>query len=258
MKERKNVTHEFKNLNTKELLKDELYQRDTDAKRLMYMVRNYDPCLVNTVKVSFRDGKYWIFDGAHTTALEKTVRGKGKDVMVECKVFYGLSRLDEMELFIAQNGRSSPVNVNSKMRALYNFGDKDVVGMVDGAAKAGVCIDFKKSSAPNKCTALGTLIKCYMALPEDQYMDMLKLLSKAWEGIYESFSREMLKGMTLFYKTYYGRFTFSNLVKSLKRTLPVQIIREGKSYGGSAEAYARLILRAYNNNRTTNRLPDEL
>ena len=259
MKERKNVTYEYKRINTKELIVDSLYQRDIDPKRIVRMTKAYDPCLVNAVKVSFRDGRYYIFDGQHTSVLEKTVRGKGKDVVVDCKVFSGLSRLDEMELFVKQNGESAAVSVAAKMRALYNFGDKDVIGMVQAAQCAGVRVDFTRGAAPNKVTAYSTLMKCYLSAPREQYIDMLSVLRQAWNGIPDSFCREMLIGMEKFYQTYFGKFNPKDLIKSMSKIAPVQIIREGKSIGAAsttASVYARLILRAYNSGRTTKRLED--
>lgn len=261
MKERKNVTYEYRKMNTKELLVDDLYQRDVDPKRLARIVKNYDPCLVNAIKVSYRDGKYWMYDGRHTSVAEKTVRGKGKDVVVDCKVFSGLSRLDEMELFVEQNGESAAVNTNDKLRALYNFGDPDVVGMVTAAQCAGVRVDFTRGQAQNKVTAIKTLMKVYMRLPREQYIDMLAVLAKAWGGIPDSFSRELLTGMEKFYSVYYGKFTAKNLQTSLSKIAPVQIVRQGKAIGASAfaaTAYAHIILQQYNLGRTTNRLPDEL
>ena len=260
-KNRQNVSREVKKLNTKDLLVDELYQRDVDMKRIGAMVKDYDPCLVNFIKVSFRDGKYYIFDGRHTSVLEKTVRGKGDDVSVACLVYKGLTRYDEMELFVAQNGKSVPVNINAKLKALYNFGDKDVKGMVDAAQCAGVRVDFTKGQAVNKVTAISTLIKLYMRMERDQYIDMLYVLRETWEGIPDSFCREMLIAMEKFYQAYWGKFKSKDLIKSLKKVTPVQIVREGKSIGAAAltaSVYARIILRTYNMNRTTHRLPDEL
>lgn len=260
MKQRKNVSYEYKNLSTKDLLVDELYQRDIDPKRLMRMVKKYDPCLVNAIKVSFRDGKYWVYDGRHTMAMLQSIFGKGKDTIVECKVFSGLTRFDEMELFIAQNGESSPVSTNAKLRALYKFGDKDVVGMVEAAHDAGVKVDFTQGQGVNKCVAPRTLLKLYMSMERDVFVEMLKTIRLTWDGIPDSYTREMLNGVGHFFKTYWGRFNTKEFAKSCKRVLPIAIIREGKSYNASATSltYARIILRIYNNNRSKNRLPDEL
>ena len=258
MKERKNVTYEYRKMSTKELAVDELYQRDIDPKRIAKMVKNYDPCLVNSVKLSYRDSKYWIVDGRHTSVLEKTVRGKGKDVIVDCKVFYGLTRLDEMELFVAQNGDSAAVSANSKLKALYNFGDPDVVGMVTAAQCAGVRIDFTKGQAMNKVTAVKTLLSIYMRVPRDQFLDILNVIREAWGGMPESFCREILTGMEIFYRNYYGEFKAKDLIKSLSKVSPIHIVREGKAVSAASVNYARVILRIYNSNRTTHRLTDKL
>lgn len=257
MNERKNVTWEYKQLSTKELCVDELYQRPINQQRVNRIVKNYDICLVNPVKVSFRDGKYWIFDGDHTVAAEKKKRGKGKDVVVDCKVFYGLSRLDEMELFTAQNGESASVAVGDKLRALYNFGDKDVVNMVQNAQAAGIRIDFTKTTAQYKVTAVGTLLKISMRMKREPFIDMLNVLRNAWDGIPDSFCREILVGMEAFYTNFYGKFKAKDLIKSLTKITPMFIVREGKNVGASAfaaNAYMNVILRVYNNGRKTTRL----
>lgn len=258
MNDRKNVTYEYRKMNTKELMVDDLYQRKIDPKRIARMVKNYDPCLVNAIKVSYRDGKYYIFDGRHTSVMEKTVRGKGKDVVVDCKVFTGLTRLDEMELFVAQNGESAVVPVLAKLRALYNFGDPDVTGMVGAAQCAGVRVDFTNGQATNKVTAVGTLLKIYMRNPRDQYIDMLSMIRNAWQGVPDSFVREILTGVELFYNKYFGEFNTKDLSKSLSKVATVQIVREGKSIGTAAANYARVILRIYNTGRTKHRLEDRL
>ena len=260
-KERRNVTYEYKQISTKDLMVDELYQRDVDPKRIARMVRKYDPCLVNAIKVSYRDGRYYIFDGRHTSILEKTVRGKGRDVTVDCKVFSGLSRLDEMELFVEQNGESAAVSAAAKMKALYHFGDKDIVGMVQDAQCVGVRVDFTKNIATNKITAYSTLLKAYLKMPREQYMDMLSVLKASWGGIPESFCREMILGMGKFFETYYGQFSSKDLIKSMGKIMPMQIVREGKSIGAASltsSVYARIILRTYNNGRSSRRLEDKL
>jgi len=260
MKERKGVEHEYKSINTKELNVDYLYQRDIDLKRVKRIAKNYDPCLVNPIKVSLRDGKYYIFDGQHTVSAEKMVRGKGKDVVVECKVFTGLSRADEMELFVAQNGESSGVKINDRMKALFNFGDRDVVNMVNAASEAGVRVDFSSGTAMNKVTALSALTKVYMRRTNNEFIEILTVLRQSWDGISESFTRELLLGMDKFYEHYYGKFKKQDLVSSLSKVTPNAIIREGKSLNSSVTSnitYARLILRTYNTNRR-NKLEDVL
>lgn len=266
MKDRNSVTYEYRQINTKDLMVDDFYQREIDSKRLMRMVKNYDPCLVNPIKVSFRDNKYWIFDGQHTSVLEKTMRGKGRDVLVDCKVFCGLTRIDEMELFIKQNGDSSPVKTAAKLRALYNAGDPDVVGMVKDTEIAGVRIDpnFTLGRANSKINAYSTIQRIYMRFKAKNkigdYIDMLNVINVAWDGSPDAFVTEILSGMARFYEVHAGQFSSKDLIKSLRRISPIQIVRDGKgSLSGrtTANGYARCIAQAYNNKRK-NRLEDKL
>ena len=60
--------YEYKQINTKEICIDKLYQRELNRPRVNRIVKNWNPYLVNACKVSFRDGKYWVFDGQHTIA----------------------------------------------------------------------------------------------------------------------------------------------------------------------------------------------
>lgn len=241
-----NTNFEYKQVNTKEILVDPLYQRDLDQRKVDAIVKNFDWNLVNPPKLSFRDGKYWVFDGQHTIAACKSKRG-GKDFSMLCKVYYGLRHDEELELFLQQNGRSSPVSVYAKFRALYKFGDPDVTAMVKACENVGLRVDFSNSGGTNKIVALQTLYKAYKSLGPVILTDMLSVIKESWNGIPESLNREIIAAMTVFYKNYQGSFNRKRLVKILRKTDPVAIVREGKSITTRSEiGCARVIFRAYN------------
>ena len=239
---------------------DYLYQREVDLKRVGKIVRDYDICLSNIPKVSYRDGKYWCFEGQHTITAEKLVKAKGKDIDIICKVFYGLSRLDEMELFVAQNGISADVGHNDRYKALYNFGDEDVVGMVNAATLAGVLVDFKPGKTLNKLTATHTLMRIYLKHKDNpqRITDILSVIRQAWHGNPDTFSKNILDGLDEFYERYEGTFKPDNLVKALNKVNYNSIVADAKAlttFKNAAERTAAVITRCYNK---TNRkkLPD--
>ena len=249
---------EYKKLNTREISVDKLYQRDLKESKVRKIVKEFNPYLVNAAKVSFRDGKYYVFDGQHTIAALKAKR-KGSDCQVDCKVFYGLTRLDEMELFIQQNGASSAVATNEKFRALYNNGDQEITSMVFLAEKAGFEIGFEKSQASNRIIALASLYKAFTILSAASFVDVLSIIKEAWGGSVDSTSGDIISGMSLFYSTYNGQFKRKMLVEKLKRKSPIEIVRDGKvSNSSGAKRFARIILGIYNTNTSTNRLEDKL
>ena len=251
------VRSEYKKINTKFLVVDPLAQRELKPEWVNKIVKNYNPLLVNPIKVSFRDGKYYIIDGHHTMAAIKK-KNRGEDCLVECKVFYGLTWLDECELFLLQTGDSHAVNINDKLRVKWNSADPDVVNMVKLAEKAGFVIDFKGSKGYNRIVALSTLVHIYNNMTADEYLDYLTLLKKTWGGAPESLSREILQGLFLFYKAYHGKFKPQIFVKRLSKVSPAAIIRDGKvSSSPGATKYARQILGHYNFH-AQDRLPDLL
>lgn len=248
--------YEYKQANTKDIFVDPLYQRDLDNSKVSKIVRDWNPYLVNAVKVSWRDGKLWVFDGQHTIAACKAKRG-GRDCMVDCKVFYGLTRLDEMELFIAQNGAATPVKTREKYRALFNNGDPDITAMVRECEMIGFLVDFNPSKARNRILALRTLFTSFKTLDSESFRDMMLIIKEAWGGMPESLTSEIISGMTRFYMAYKGDFNRKRLIKRLAQNSPVAIIRDGKVTASSgASRYARVILGLYNQNTSTGRLDE--
>ena len=258
MKDARAFRFEYKKLNTKFLFVDDLYQRTIDPERVKKIIDNFDPNLVNPIKVSFRDGKYWIVDGHHTERVLIT-RNKNEDLLVDCKVFYGMTWLDEVNMFLEQNGQyARSVNINDKLRAKMNAGDPEVSTMVKLAAKTGFIIDFKNSKGDNKIVALSTLMRAYGSLTQEEYVDYLSLIKKTWGGASDSLCREILQGTFIFYKTYKGQFKTQNFINRLKKVAPYAIIRDGRaSSSPGATKYARQILGWYNRN-AKDRLPDLL
>ena len=67
-------SYEYKRMPAAWLETDFSYQRKIDAARVERIVNSFDPRLANEVKVSFRDGKFYVFDGAHTLSLSASIR----------------------------------------------------------------------------------------------------------------------------------------------------------------------------------------
>ena len=120
-----NRNYEYKQVNSAFIVIDEDYQRELDQNRVKRIVANFNPDLVNPIKVSYRNGKYYVFDGQHTLAALK-MRNGGKDLMVECKIYRGLSEADEAILFSEQNGISRQVATNAKLKSVvYRRGHRN-------------------------------------------------------------------------------------------------------------------------------------
>ena len=70
---KKEETIQIMDLNIKDLISSQAYQRNIDQKRISYIVSNFDPHKIGVIKVSFRDGKYYVYDGQHRIAALKVL-----------------------------------------------------------------------------------------------------------------------------------------------------------------------------------------
>lgn len=248
---------EFKMLRPSQIRADPLYQRELDMKRVDKIVREFNGDCFNEPKVSYRDGVYWVYDGQHSVAAWRKLH-KGEDALLNCKVFKGMTWLEECEAFVRQNGIKKDPTTNQKLRAQCSASNPDVVDMKMKAELCGFVVDFSTNKTPTRIVATSTLYGAYKALGDEAYLDMLTAIREAWYGDIDAVSKAILGGMTTFYRTYYGRFKRADLVNSLKRVTPAEIIRNGKSYAHRTNTYGREILKTYNAKRKSGRLDDAL
>lgn len=255
MKYPKGHEFEFVSLRPSQIRCDELYQRSLDTKRVDRIAAVFDGDTFNEPKVSYRDGAYWVFDGQHSIAAWRKIHD-GADKPVMCKVFKGMTWVDECEAFVRQNGIAKDPTTNQKLRAAYNEKRPDVVSMVQGAQLVGFIVDFTLSKVDNRIVATNSLFRAYNRLGYQQYVDMLTAIKEAWNGCSDSLSQQIISGMTTFYATYAGNFRREDLVSSLRNTRPIDIIREGKGIV-RGNGYAKEILKTYNVRRKSRRLPED-
>lgn len=252
---------ETKTLNSQILFVDQSYQRPLDTARVKKIVSNYNPNLVNLIKVSFRDGKYWIFDGQHTwKAL--ILRNGNNDLPVECKVFYGLTREDEARLFAEQFGLSKPVKTAQRFLSLYVAGDVDVVSFKGCVEETGLKCVFRKANGDGYLICYKNAFDIFMKYGESHLKEVLRIAVEAWNGRQESLRREIISGIDIFVRTYKSNDKYSRdqFVKKLSGVSPLEIIRDGKvSRVGGNKRFARQMLFHYNFNKSQkNRLDDIL
>lgn len=92
------------------------YQRLLRMGKVARIAANFSEYIANEPKVSYRDGRYFVFDGQNTIEARKTCND-GRDLPIRCKVFYGLSKEHEALLFAVQTGISSELTAGEQLRA---------------------------------------------------------------------------------------------------------------------------------------------
>lgn len=61
------------------------YQRLLRTEKVASIAENFSEYIANDPKVSFRDGRYYVFDGQNTVEARRACNG-GKDLPIRCKV----------------------------------------------------------------------------------------------------------------------------------------------------------------------------
>lgn len=250
--------YKYGKINSDKIISDKSYQRPLDTKRVKKIVDNFNPKLVNPIKVSLRDGKYYVFDGQHTLKA-LILRNGSKDLNVECKIYENLTQEQEAELFAEQNGISKNVDIASKMKAKHLAGDKEIVELKKGIENLDITFDFTKNKADNKIICFNAVYKIYKQYSIQFLLEVLQIILDSWNGNEDSLRKEIISGVSIFCDTYRGKYDRNELVKKLSKVAAVQILRDGSvtRYGGD-KRFARQILNVYNKRRTSNRLEDKL
>ena len=254
-----NVTTQMQMINTKKMLVDQSYQRALDPVRVKKIAGRFNPCLVNEIKVSHRNGKYYIFDGQHTTAVLK-LRNGGSDLDVSCKVFYGLTKEDEARLFSEQNGiLARGVESNAKMKALYTAGDVDIVELKEAIERVGFIFDFSKSKMDNRIICCSKIYGIFRRMPVTDFYEFLDIIRQAWGGESSSLRKEIIGGMAVLYMSQKRRLNKSHAITAFSKETTNAILRIGKEFESSKGdmKYARALLRVYNKNLRTNRINED-
>lgn len=246
-----------KMIHTSKILSDPDYQRPVDPKRVKRIADHFDPDIANPIKVSLRDGKFYVFDGQHTMNARILMNG-GEDLLVECIVFEGLTKEEEAHLFAEQFGISKALSSGEKQRAKYISGDQEIIELHDAIMAQGIKYDFSQSKANNKIVCYSAILNIFQKTNCIEFGEILEIVKRAWDGDADSFRKEILTAMHLFCTTYKGMYDKETAIRKFSKVSPLKIIRDGKAinYGG-AKRFARELIMIYNGRSKQDRRLDE-
>lgn len=235
----------------------ETYQRDLFSPRAKEIASNFDERIANEPKVSYRDGKFFVFDGQHTIGARVLVSGD-KDVPIKCKVYYGMDKEEEALLFAQQNGVSAPLSAGARMRAQIYGKDSEATAFYMANLSVGLALDFDHNRGLDRIGCIKTAFNAYKRIGEERYTEAMKILKAAWDGDPDSFRTENIIAITYFVDRYHGQYCPHRLVNQLRSTYPLKIYRDGRAIGVNLTGYKKYLyplLCIYNENGGENALP---
>ena len=224
------------------------YQRPTRPEKVQEIVDQFDPALVNVLKVSYRDSRNWIFDGAHTLAALKKIH-KNESFPVVCQVFYGLTFEEEALLFSKQHGCETKVPNSYQLRAREKAEDEKTLDFLERTHNAGFEITLGSSRVRDGyITAVKRAFDAYEQMGPEAYEEMLRLIKDTWNGEAWSVSKTMISGVKAFYQAYSDQFRLTRFSGKLRQVTKEMLDREASKYYSlpSALAHALAIGKFYN------------
>ena len=256
---KKKPTHSIPDLvirpvEAKKIISSQPYQRAINQRNVMHIKEGYIKELVNPVKVSLRNGKYYCFDGQHTLAVLTDLFGE--NCIVPCLIYTGLTYEQEADLFAKQDEFKRKLSSKEKVKANYEAADEDTVKFVAAVEKAGFKCDFHHGGAigSRKVGSIDYLFNTvYKIRGEDHLIRLLSIIRSAWSDEKAATQDAIIKGLDVFMTLYEGEYNTADLVAKLQKVSPVVIIRNGKASitHVGATRYAIQIFDVYNKGRKT-------
>lgn len=240
--------YEYRQLMCTVLETDTSYQRPIDTSRVERIAENFDPRVVNTLKVSNRDGHFYVFDGAHTLMALKRVHGDDP-FLVDCKVFFGLSYEDEAYLFALQTGESKDVAFGIRLRAMLASKSPEAENFRAHTENVGLALLDKPGGAmKSTIAALAKAYKLYKEHGPEEYEQVLKLIVETWDGAAWSLTSYILGGVSVFFREYGAGFNRERFIKRLRGTSYEELRDEARRQKRSSSdiAQALAIVKLYN------------
>ena len=231
------------------------YQRPLQSDEVKEIIAQFNIHLLNEPKVSFRNGKYYVFDGQHTI-ISLLEMNEGEHFPIRCKVYFGMTELEEAKLFSMQTGAGRKLTPGDRIRAELYAKDTAAMNFRDATLKAGV--SFEHSGASNSCSlrCINTARAEYERVGEKIYTEALDIMVEAWTGICSTFKADVLKAVVAFVNEYSGKYSRERLITRLKAEDPEMIYRTIRSdFDTPVELrYINPIVKIYNGNSTLNAL----
>lgn len=235
----------------------EAYQRKFSNARAKKIAKEFDERIANAPKVSFRDGKYYVFDGQHTIAARKNLNG-GKNLPILCKVYFDMTPEDEALLFAQQTGVSAKLAAGAKLRAEVYGKDPDALAFKEATESVGLQIDYDQERGENQIGCVATARKIYAAIGAERYKKAMSILAQAWGGEPDSFRSENVASIGRFVDLYHDEYSRDRLLMQLRKVDPLAIYRSGQASGLTMAGYKRYlyqVLQIYNGNSKRHSLP---
>lgn len=238
-----------------------LYQRGEVPSTIRNIINNFDYHLVNPIKVVYRDGNYFAFDGQNTAIALTMLFGAKYEAPV---MLYNdiLTAEEEALLFERLNDKTfrKATSVADEIKARL-FRHETLATEIRKIAQAsGLDLAFdatKGKSGVIPSASYRTLEALYTSAGEAVFSETMSIIGGAWKYDRFAFRPQILKGLAKFVEVYKGKYDKKALIDRLNNSSAETILNVWKiSNEHGYKCIAREILAVYNKRTSVNRLAD--
>ena len=220
------------------------YQRRQEPSQIVDISTHFDERIANEPKVSFRDGRYFVFDGQHTIAARVHKNG-GNPLPILCKVYFGMTEKEEALLFAQQTGYSRMLGAGQELRAIA-FGDDPIAcKFISVTEETGALLDLSQKRGKNRLACVSTAFKEFTRIGPEKYKEALRILLESWNGDPDSLRSEAVTAMCSFVDLYWGEYDRKRLVRRCHKMDPITIYREGRGMGDTMSGYKKYLFQVW-------------
>lgn len=205
-------------------------QRPINKTRVNQIFSEWNSGFANPLKInSLPGGTFRIVDGQHTVAAYKMrlERGLESNAAYPCIYAYNLTREQENDWLLYEDGKYAPQPNSTKVKANIDAGNKDLLSRINLCEKYGYSVRYSNTKGL-KIGCIDTLLE----IPESILDKTLSAVSTAYPNNSKAVQAKFLKGVSTFVGLYEDSIDLERLVTKLRTTLPEAIITASNSGSG--------------------------
>lgn len=227
----------------KDLVSNQDYQRTLSMNHVKKAVDDFDLNQINPIKVSRRNGVYYVFNGQHTAEIIAMASGS-RDTPVWCMIYDDLEYMDEADIFANQMKNVKALQPCEIFKANCEAGNERE--LLIKALVESYDLKINAAAIPGTIAAVSTLEKIYDKYGYDVLNRVISLIVMTWEGENKSYSSNMLNGVTRLIVAYGDKLKDEVFKEKVGSMSVKELSRTAKERRAGALGYAEAMLLAYN------------
>ena len=199
------------------------YQRQQHS-AVANMANNWDDKKCGAITVSYRNDKFWVVDGQNRVAAAK-IAGRPS---IFSMILVGLTKEDEIEMFVDQNRNCKIVSAYDKLMAQADGEIEPGSILVRLCDRANVRLVNRGAAAPGVLACANILQDSYNKIGEtgvSWIFDVIKSLG--WNSVRRGYSSVVLRALTRVYETGSDKAKVkSRVIETTAGMSPIETIRK--------------------------------